>query len=92
MDQSLSLIRMWVQLSSEYICSNKQERFYNAETLCEGSYNAETLSEDVGFKFSKCRKKKIEYKFSVKHFPIWCYKCDTMFFVDKNKAKSIHLS
>jgi hypothetical protein len=30
----------------------------------------------------------MEYKFSVKHFPIWCYKCDTMFFVDKTKQIS----
>jgi hypothetical protein len=39
----------------------------------------------VGCKFSKFRKKKIEYKFSVKRFPIWCHKSGTMFFVDKSK-------
>jgi hypothetical protein len=36
--------------------------------------------------------KNVQYKFSVKHFSIWCYKCETMFFVDKNKAYFIHLS
>jgi hypothetical protein len=42
--------------------------------------------------FRNLEQKNIEYKFSVKHFLIWCYKCDTMFFVDRNKANFIHIS
>jgi hypothetical protein len=63
---------MWVQLYC--VCNNNQARSYNAEMLCE----------EMGFKFSKFRKRK-QYNFSVKHFPIWCYNCNTMIFVDKKK-------
>jgi hypothetical protein len=63
MDHSLSVIGMWVQLSWRAVCNNRQTRFYIAEKHC-----------GVGCKFSKFGGG-IEYKFSVGHFPLWCYKC-----------------
>jgi hypothetical protein len=83
MDHSLSVIGMWAQLPlREHVVITEWPDFIMQKTLCE----------EVELKFSKFRGGKKEYKFSVKHFSIWCHKCDTMFFVDKIKTNFIHLS
>jgi hypothetical protein len=95
MGQRLSAVGMWGSCvrDSTACCSRKQVRFHNAETLCEAIIMQKRFVKKRNRNIQNLEKKKeIEYKFSVKHFPIWCYKCDTMFFVDKNKTNFIHLS